>query len=343
MSDDLDRLDLTGIDQRHEPDPEFRAALRDRVAAIVAGGGPSDRFTGTPGTTTFDVEPSESPRRGRVPLVLVVAAAAAATVAAIALIITRHDPTEPADAPSPTNSVGRPPPSTAAQPPTTLDEEDQYGGKTPLHVGDLDPGTYAYLDVDGKGFNVRFTVPAGWTWNGRYLSKGGISPPHGAAIFFFGGPVQVYADPCHWAGSRSTPVSGTDVIALLVPQPRRNPTNPTSRGSHTPGPGGVAWPGESIELTVPDNTDFARCDQGQYRSWGPNEMLRSHQGPGQRDLVWAINSEPVGGLFDNQGRAVVPPVAGGPIIDAASFPGTPADVMSEIDVILNSIAVGHWG
>ena len=31
------------------------------------------------------------------------------------------------------------------------------------------------------------------------------------------------------------------------------------------------------------------------------------------------------------------------IIDAASFPGTPADVMSEIDAILESIVVGQWG
>ena len=34
MSDDLD---LRGIDQRHEPDPEFRAGLERRIAGIVAG------------------------------------------------------------------------------------------------------------------------------------------------------------------------------------------------------------------------------------------------------------------------------------------------------------------
>jgi hypothetical protein len=31
------------------------------------------------------------------------------------------------------------------------------------------------------------------------------------------------------------------------------------------------------------------------------------------------------------------------IIDAASFPGTPTDVSSEIDAILGSIVAGHWG
>ena len=34
MSDDLD---LRGIDQRHEPDPEFRAALERRIAANRRG------------------------------------------------------------------------------------------------------------------------------------------------------------------------------------------------------------------------------------------------------------------------------------------------------------------
>src|SRR5205823_7594877 len=38
--------------------------------------------------------------------------------------------------------------------------------------GLLKRGTYAYLNVDGTSFtNVRFSVPAGWTWNGRSLTK----------------------------------------------------------------------------------------------------------------------------------------------------------------------------
>jgi hypothetical protein len=78
---------------------------------------------------------------------------------------------------------------------------------------------------------------------------------------------------------------------------------------------------------VPNNIVFANCDGGQFRSWGPDADARSHQGPGQRDLVWAV-------YLGGSQRLV---------IDAASFPGTPADVMSEIDAILGSIGVGHWG
>jgi hypothetical protein len=91
-----------------------------------------------------------------------------------------------------------------------------------VRTGPLTPGTYEYLHVDEQGFNVGFTAPAGWTWNGRYLSKGGTGPPNGAAIYFFGGPVQVYADPCQWAGT-SDPLTAAgdlrDVMAALASQP----------------------------------------------------------------------------------------------------------------------------
>jgi hypothetical protein len=208
-----------------------------------------------------------------------------------------------------------------------------------VHNGRLDPGTYAYLDVGGQGFNVRFTVPAGWTWNGRYLSKGGVGLPDGAAIFFFGGPVRVYADPCHWAGAQSDPMTGRAVhplMAALAAQPMRSATTPIDRPANLPGLAN-RWGGMAIELTVPDNVNFGNCDRGQFRSWGPANNARIHQGPGQRDLVWAVDVDGAGVT----GTGVFPP--GGLIIDAASFSGTPADVMSEIEAILGSVAVGHWG
>jgi hypothetical protein len=230
---------------------------------------------------------------------------------------------EPVETPSP--------PATAA-PPTA-----PPGFELPMkevRTGRLDPGTYFYGDVDRQGFNVRFTVPAGWTWNGRYLSKGVVGPPDGAVIYFFGGPVQVYADPCHWAGAaQSTPPTGPsvdDLIAALAAQPSRSATTPIARPANVPGLAN-RWAGMAVELTVPDNISFGGCDGGQFRSWGPENNARSHQGPGQRDLVWAVD---IGGTDTNPG---------GLVIDAASFPGTPADAMSEIDAILGSIAVGHWG
>ena len=229
--------------------------------------------------------------------------------------------------PSPTGA----PPSAAAQPTAPPD----FGlPMSDVRSGRLDPGTYAYLDVDGDGINVRFTVPAGWTWNGRYLSKDGVGPPDGAAIFFFGGPLNVYADPCHWADARSNPPTQLplDLVTALAAQSSRNVSIPIDRPANSLG---VAnrWEGMAVELTVPAGIDFAACDGGQFRSWGPDSKARSNQGPGQRDLVWAVDVGGVGGAFDH----------GGLIIDAASFPGTPTDIMSEMSAILGSIAVGHWG
>ena len=100
MSDDLD---LRGIDQRHEPDAEFRAALRRRVLDIAAGIDPSDP-TDPVDFATVDIE-LVSRRAGttrRRPLIraVVAVAAAAAVVSAIVVVISRDNDTNPADTPS---------------------------------------------------------------------------------------------------------------------------------------------------------------------------------------------------------------------------------------------------
>ena len=57
MSDDLD---LRGIDQRHEPDPRFLAALERRIEAVVAGTDPGS-LTETGDVATIDLEPTRPP------------------------------------------------------------------------------------------------------------------------------------------------------------------------------------------------------------------------------------------------------------------------------------------
>ena len=104
MSDDLD---LRGIDQRHEPDPEFRAALERRVAAIVAGSDPGS-VTGTRDLATIDLEPSRTQsgprRRSRRVTHVVLAIAVAAAVVTTMVVISRDDTTAPADTPIPVPS-----------------------------------------------------------------------------------------------------------------------------------------------------------------------------------------------------------------------------------------------
>ena len=214
-------------------------------------------------------------------------------------------------------------------PPSTPSAVAVYFGLE-VSRGPMSPGTYEYLNVDQTSFtNVRFTVPEGWTWDGRSLSKGGGAAPQGAAIFFYDAVVQVYANPCHWAAEAPHPPTGStakDLMTALAAQPLRQATTPTKRPANAPGLAN-GWQGMSIQLIVPDHINFTDCDKGQYRSWGPDNEARSHQGPGQRDLVWAVDLGPYDRL----------------IIDAAWFPGTPAKLKSEIETILRSIAAGHWG
>ncbi len=196
-------------------------------------------------------------------------------------------------------------------------------------VGALAPGTYTYQDVDATGVNVRFTVPAGWAWDGRTLRKDRVGAPLGAAIYFYGGGVEVYADPCHWTDQPPAPQSTRHAIDSLLAQPLREATVVSQR--NVPALGPKQWAGTMVEVTVPEAVDFASCDAGQYRSWLHAKGARSHEGPGQRDLVWAIDVYGINGQ------------SGGIILDAASFPSTEPDVVDEMNQVFDSIYVGHWG
>jgi hypothetical protein len=230
----------------------------------------------------------------------------------------------------------------SADTPTTTPSPQIYIPDVAPEIGSLNPGIYTLGNLDEAGFNVRFTVPAGWTWNGRYLSKGDVDQPDGAAIFFFGGPmVQVHTDPCHWVEEQPNSAywligrSAVDLMASLVSQPMDSSTTPIIRFASSLGMAN-GWPGMTVELTAPEDLNLGACDGRQYRRWGPEINAQFHVDPGQRDLVWVVE-------IDGAGTNNAPPPPGGLIIDATSFQGTPADVMSEIEAILGSIIVGHWG
>jgi hypothetical protein len=248
-------------------------------------------------------------------------------------------------------------PEPLVPPATSMDATSSSRSASPLDApgreGPLDAGTYtAYAigasaghEADGSLVNVLFTVPDGWSWNGAYLSKGGIEEPNGAAIFFFDAEgVQVYTDPCHWAAAepdRPTGKSVLDLVSALAAQPMRSAIEPNVRDAAVPDfrgdepPVVIAdrWAGMAVELTTPADLDFRECDRGEFRSWGPEQDARVHQGPAQRDLVWVVGTADIGVNGDSPRL----------IIDAASFPDTPPDVLLEIEAILDSIAVGHWG
>ena len=134
--------------------------------------------------------------------------------------------------------------------------------------------------------------------------------------------------------SRDAPTRTTvrALVTALAAQPMRRATTPTYRPPNAVGVG-YRWAGMAVKLTVPDDINFPDCDRGEFRSWGSGAAGPVPSGPGQRDLVWAEDLP--GNGVDSRAAPV--------IIDAASFPSTPDNVISEIDSILRSIVAGDWG
>jgi transglutaminase-like putative cysteine protease len=102
-------LDLRGIDQRHAPDPQFRAALHSRLATIVTGTDPGS-VTEAPDLAMIDLERASAKReRGRNGRRIGRVILAVAAVVAIIVVVTREvEVVTPADQPSPTVPVVSP-------------------------------------------------------------------------------------------------------------------------------------------------------------------------------------------------------------------------------------------
>ena len=187
---------------------------------------------------------------------------------------------------------------------------------------------YSHIYSGPLGFELRFSVPAGWSWNGHSLSQGN------ALVYFSAGPVRVYADPCRWTRPNPSSATSSDggitsMATALAAQPMRHATGPAvvNDSLAEPGDGGhiirdVA--STEVGLTVPRNLDLSQCDRGQYRTWGVGRNTRIQQGPGQRDVI-SLST-----VFNTPGDAVL-------IIDASTFPDTPPRLVQQVDAILASV------
>ena len=260
MSDDLD---LRGIDHRQEPDPQFRAALQRRLAAIVAG---TD-----PGSVTSPVFESEqqlvpvkenyvsvdSPPTSEVRNRRHIAMAAAAVVAVIGVAaiainsMNSDDDVEPAPAVQPTVA------------PTTT----------------VATGTYIMSEFHTLGANsdVRLTyaVPAGWEASGMGVGK---EP----AVVFFDYVTNIYTDSCP-SVLVDPPVGPTvdDLASAWANLPGFHATAPTDitvDGFH----------GKQVEFTVPDynKTD---CPDGDFKLLVSGNGDWWAAGPNQHTQLWILD------------------------------------------------------
>lgn len=169
---------------------------------------------------------------------------------------------------------------------------------------------------------IDVTIPSAfWSLDpgGGVITSEDADPPGGAGIITFVDPgYYVYGDPCRWSTTRPDTPSATvdELVAALSAQALRDASAPVDITLD-------GYTGKSITLHVPENADFADCDDGMFASWGvPGEdPARWHQGPGQIDELWIV---------DVDGHLVV--------IDTAYYAGTPEDVVDELGAIVESVA-----
>lgn len=148
----------------------------------------------------------------------------------------------------------------------------------PLGDGALNAGTYR-LTV--QGVDATITVPDGWEAGQGFL-LGTVSGDSYIVLWPSDAEVgHVYADPCQWQdGYVDPPVGPTvdDLATALANQPQRGESVPVDVSID-------GYQGTMIELSVPEDINFADCDGGQFYSWEG----RYHQGPGQIDRIYVLD------------------------------------------------------
>jgi hypothetical protein len=332
-----DDLDLSVIERHHDADPQFREAVRTRLAAILDGGDAFEVPDHLPVQSTeeeatmIDLEtPSEADEHGKGPKrVRLAGLLVAAAVVAIALVaIRKDDPVSPAEQPSTTVIV---PPT---NPPQALPN-------TPRTYAQLAPGTYFVDEVEGISTPRIFaTVGDGW-WhggdNGFSIEKRSAYPngemPDDTAVDLIGATWftradLVFSDACHLAdgtytGSLAT-VDGV-VTALTQQQGWAEVTAPSDISID-------GYNGKAFQRTAP--ADISDCDPVLHNSFDDVRtqipMLTSWQTDDHRSGYLAGSIETLW-VLDIDGTVVIisTSVTPGP---SAGSPDFATDVLASIRI-----------
>ena len=210
-----------------------------------------------------------------------------------------------------------------------IDDPSPTATPTPpvLSSGASEPGTYLLTtEAEPSGTyhlpeGATLTMPAGWTGQSGYGVGKNVNLANPVAYTGVGFWIWdddfdiVYLDPCQWVDGAIVPLVGPtvdDLANALASQSRRGdpvPVDVTIDG----------YSGKMVEMTVPNDIDFADCDRGEFRSWAG----RYHQGPGQVDQVY---------ILDVDDQRVV--------IYSSYMPGTSEAERAERQAIVESIQLG---
>lgn len=206
--------------------------------------------------------------------------------------------------PSPTPLAATPspaPPSAAALPP---------GG------GILEPGTYTTLF---SGYRWTFTVQ-GQNWESGanpseriFIGKASeADPQYFAGLLVYGRITSLVSDACQWQDAGVYPGTSADDYASALA---------AIEGFETSAPVDIdvsGYHGKLVRLTVPADVDIEACDNGEYHSFEG----RFDYDPGQVEEVRIVDLDGVGYLYFTVVQV-----------------GTPADVMAELEQMVDSLEI----
>ena len=181
------------------------------------------------------------------------------------------------------------------------------------------PSATSYLITNPEGVRVTLTVPDGWVREIWYVNNARDTRTELTAIQIWA-VGNTYTDPCQWAEAALDPPLGPTVDDLATALENQLTREATISDVTLDG-----YSGKLVQMTVPADAVFADCDGREFRSWvgttGPNDA-RYHQGPGQQDDVY---------ILDVDGFRLV--------IDALSYPGSPAADLEKLQQLLDTIQI----
>ena len=174
------------------------------------------------------------------------------------------------------------------------------------------PNATSYLIINEEGVRVTIAVPDDWVRGGWLVNNGRNTGTELTAIQVWA-VTNSHTDPCNWDETALDPPLGPTVDDLVTAL-----ENQLTRGASASDVTLDGYAGKLVKMTVPTDAVFSDCDSGQFRSWDD----RFHQGPGQQDNVY---------ILDVEGFRLV--------IDALSYPGSPAADLEELQQILDTIQI----
>lgn len=171
----------------------------------------------------------------------------------------------------------------------------------------------SYLITNEEGVRVTLALPDGWVRGGWLVNNARDTRTELTAIQVWAVPGNSYTDPCQWTETALDPPLGPTVDDLATALENQLTREATVSDVTLDG-----YAGTLVKMTVPTDAVFSDCDSGEFRSWDG----RFHQGPGQQDDVY---------ILDVDGFRLV--------IDALSYPGSPAADLEKLQQMLDTIQI----